>query len=163
MNVNANTILDAICDESSFPMAKVNELESVGDFSEDLDRLIQQKSTEKKWGCVCRLIWVAQRFPSTSVVPMLTQLLYEREDDTCLEALVDALAIISDERAVPVLTRALSYRVSGDDLAFHFNKKVIGALFNIGSEAAMRGVKEALNSREEPIRSFAESLLQHGN
>ena len=46
-----------------------------------------------------------------------------------------------------------------DDLAFHFNKKVIGALAAIGTREAILKIREALDSPEEPIREFAKKIL----
>jgi hypothetical protein len=82
------------------------------------------------------------------------------EDYAYLEAVVDALIIMPDDRAVESLKRALDLRVPGDDLAFHFNKKVITALSAIGSEPAIEGIKQSLSSPEEPIRHFAAACLR---
>ena len=163
MSIEARRVLDAICTGESFTPAMVIPLQRFGDFTEDLNSAIEQASTERRWGCVCRLIWVAQRFPNQSLVPVLVRLLDAREDDTYLEAIVDALALIPANEAVESLSRALSYRLPGDDLAFHFNKKVIVALSAIGSDAAIAGIKEAINSREEPIRDFAAATLERLN
>ena len=109
---------------------------------------------------MCRLIWVVQRFPNQSLVPVLTRLLDARENEGCLEAIMDALIIMPDGRAVESLTRALDVRMAGDDLAFHFTMKVITALSAIGNEAAIEGIRQALDGPEEPIRDFAASTLR---
>lgn len=160
MNENARRILGAICDEDRFPPAMLSQLETVGDFSAELRKQIEQKAIEKRWGCVCRLIWVAQRFPNPDLVPVLAKLLDDREDDTYLEAVVDALVIMPEESAVGPLRRALFYQLPGDDLAFHFNRKIIAALSAVGSDAAIAGIREALKSPEETIQSSAAAALK---
>lgn len=160
MNVSARMILDDLCNDESFRVARLTELAHVGEFSEELRNAIEEKSTQQRWGCVCRLIWVVQRFPNQSLVPILTRLLDAREDYGYLEAIVDALIVMPDGRAVESLKRALYFRVPGDDLAFHFNKKVITALTAIGSESAIEGIKQSLSSPEEPIRRFAAESLR---
>jgi hypothetical protein len=90
-----------------FSPTMLTQLDSIGDCSGELRRAIEQKSDQKQWGCVCRLIWVAQRFPNKSLVPVLARFLDDRADDTCLEAIVDALVIMPDNRAAGPLTRAL--------------------------------------------------------
>jgi HEAT repeat protein len=159
MNTEARRILKKICEDRAFSGETLIPLSTAGDFVDDLQEAIEQQVHEKRWGCVCRLIWVAQRFPDKRFVPALSKLLEARDDDTCLEAIVDALAIMPDERAVRALTRALAYTLPGDDLAFHFNRKVIAALSSIGSEEAIAAIKEALTSPEEPIRNFAKQSL----
>ncbi|HKR11222.1 MAG TPA: hypothetical protein VJT15_04130 [Pyrinomonadaceae bacterium] len=160
MNTSAQRILDDLCNDESFRGSRLAELAQAGEFSEELRSAIEEKSARQRWGCVCRLVWVAQRFPNHSLVPVLTRLLDAREDDGYLEAVVDALIIMPDGRAVESLKAALDYRVPGDDLAFHFNKKVIMALSAIGSEAAIEGIRRSLTSPEEPIRSFAATSLR---
>ena len=99
MNVQARRILDGICTAQSFTPAMLTPLQRLDDFSEELSLAIEQASTERRWGCVCRLVWVAQRFPNQSLVPVLIRLLDAREDDTYLEAIVDALAMIPADGA----------------------------------------------------------------
>jgi hypothetical protein len=92
-------------------------------------------------------------------VPLLAKLLDEREDDGCMEAIVDTLNVMTDARAVSSLKHALSYRMPGDDLAFHFNKKVINALARIGTTEAEAEIEDATKDPEEAIRSFAKYIL----
>lgn len=159
MNLQAQQILDQVCEESAFRVEALAPLTAAGEFGEELQRAIEQNADKKRWGSVCRLIWVAQRFPSRRLVPVLSNLLDAREDDGCLEAIVDALAVMPDKRAVGALTHALSYRLPGDDLAFHFNRKVLAALSAVGNDEAVAAIKEALRSDEEPIRTVASQLL----
>jgi hypothetical protein len=135
-------------------------LRSAGDFVDDLQEAIERQAHEKRWGCLCRLIWVVQRFRDKRFVPVLSKLLEAREDDSYTEAIVDALIVLPDERAVSALSHALAYMLPGDDLAFHFNRKVITALSSIGTEEAIAAIRTALNSPEEPIRAFAEQSLR---
>jgi hypothetical protein len=91
-------------------------------------------------------------------VPLLGRLLDEREND-CMEAIVDTLNVMTDARAVGSLKRALSYRMPGDDLAFHFNKKVINALARIGTTEAESVISEATQDSETAISLFAKEML----
>ena len=73
MNRDARRDLDAICNQESFPASTLTQLERLGDFSQELALAIEQASTKKRWGCVCRLVWVAQRFPNHSPGPCACQ------------------------------------------------------------------------------------------
>jgi hypothetical protein len=150
MNVSARRILDDLCDEESCRVARLSELVHVGEFSEELKNAIEEKSAQQRWGCVCRLIWAVQRFPNRSLVPVLTSLLDAREDYAYLEAVVDALIIIPDDRAVESLKRALALRVPGDDLAFHFNKKVAQAI-PIGDHDGIARMRTTIVSTDDHV------------
>ena len=155
----AAEIVARVCNGQVFRHAMVAELSSDPEFKAGLREAIEAQLPQKNWGCLTRLIWVLQRFPERELVPFLCDLLDARESDNYMEAVVDALNIMLDERAVGALERAMSYRMPGDDLAFHFNKKVLNALARIGSDEAMAVISEALQSPEEAIRAFAKEIL----
>jgi hypothetical protein len=159
MNPQARQLLNNVCAEPAFSREMLAPLRETGDFVDELEDAIERAAGEERWGCVCRLVWVAQRFPNQRLVPLLSRLLDVR-NDVYLEAVVDALTIMPDARAVDALIRALSYRMRGDELAFHFNRKVINALSFIGTESAIAGIREALNDSEEIVRSFAAEILR---
>ncbi len=155
----ATEIVTRVCNGQVFSHAMVGDLSSDPEFKAALREAIEAQVPQKNWGCLLRLIWVLERFPDKDLVPLLSNLLDARENDVYMEEVVDALNIMLDERAVGALKRAMSYRMPGDDLAFHFNRKVINALARIGSDEAMTVVSEALESPEEPIRAFAKEIL----
>ena len=160
MSKAAQQIIAIICQSSQFSPQLIASLPGGADFSDALLEAAEQQALERNWGCICRLIWVMQRLPNKDFVPLLCKLLDERADEVYMEAVVDALNIMSDVRAIEPLRRALSYRMPGDDLAFHFNKKVIGALARIGTAEARTVIAEALQSSDEPIRVFAQDILR---
>jgi hypothetical protein len=155
----AAEIVTRVCNGQLFSHAMVADLSSDPDFKAGLREAIEVQALQKNWGCLLRLIWVLERFPDKDLVPLLSNLLDARENDIYMEEVVDALNIMLDERAVGALKRAMSYRMPGDDLSFHFNMKVLSALTRIGSDEAMAVVSEALQSPEEPIRAFAKEIL----
>ena len=155
----AAEIVTRVCNRQVFSLAMVADLSSDPDYKAALREAIEVQALQKNWGCLLRLIWVLERFPDKDLVPLLCNLLDARENDNYMEEVVEALNIMLDERAVGALERAMSYRMPGDDLAFHFNKKVLNALARIGSDEAMAVVSEALQSPEEPIRDFAKEML----
>jgi len=158
MNESAQRIVDTVCTSSRFSHDLVEGLERNG-FREALGEAITEQAANRNWTCLCRLIWVLHRFPNPDIVPLLARLLYEREDDGCMEAIVDALNVMTDARAVGSLKHALSYRMPGDDLAFHFNKKVINALARIGTPEAEAAIAEAMEDPEPIIQLFATDML----
>jgi hypothetical protein len=159
MNYSAQQLVDTVCHAGRFSFDLIAGWEKDQGFREALKQAIEEQAVAKNWGCVCRLIWILQRFPNPALVPLLGRLLEERENDGCMEAIVDALNIMRDARAVGSLKRALSYRMPGDDLAFHFNKKVINALARIGTNEAETVITEATQDPEDSIRLFAKDML----
>jgi len=155
----AAEIVTRVCNRQVFSRAMVADLSSDPEFKQGLREAIEAHALQKNWGCLVRLIWVLQRFRDRELVPLLCDLLDAREHDVYMEAVVDALNDMPDERAVGALARAMSYQMPGDDLSSHFNMKIIGALARIGSDEAMAVISEALQSPEEPIRAFAKEIL----
>ena len=158
MNENAQRVVDTVCTSSRFSHDLVDGLDRNG-FREALSEAITETAANSHWICLCRLIWVLHRFPNPDLVPLLARLLYERVDDGCMEAIVDTLNVMTDARAVGSLKHALSYRMPGDDLAFHFNKKVINALARISTPEAEAAITEAMEDPEPTIRLFAKDML----
>jgi hypothetical protein len=159
MNDSVRQVLNTICGSARFSPELILSLAAVPDLEKALLAAAEQEVADQRWGCLCRLVWVMQRRPSKEFVPFLCGLLDERQDDGYMEAVIDALNIIPDQRAIHSLTGALSYRMPGDDLAFHFNKKVITALDHIGTDESRAAISLAERSPEEPIRSFAREIL----
>lgn len=159
MNDLTRQIIATICGADRYSNQLINSLPPDANLGPALLAAAEQQAHEMKWRCVCRLIWVMQRLPDKQFVPFLSQLLDDRQNDGCMEAVVDALNVMPDKSAVIALRKALSYRLPGDDLAFHFNKKVILALDRIGTDEALSAIRTAEESPEEPIREFAHQLL----
>jgi hypothetical protein len=58
----------------------------------------------------------------------------------------------------PCIIRVLDYCVYGDD-GRHFNRALINALFKIGTQDALEGIKQAQRSSDDLIKSHAEEFL----
>lgn len=76
-----------------------------------------------------------------------------------MEAVADALLIIKDERSVSSIIKALDYYVDGDE-GYHFNRKLVIALENIGTEEALNGVRRAVENPRVFIREDALEVLE---
>lgn len=128
--------------------------------SDDILAALQEQFTRRDWGALCRLVWVVQCFPDSSFTPLLCDLFDNYRDEVDMEGLADAFWDLRDERSVPALIRALNHYLAGDELSFHFNKKVIYALARIGTKEALEGIKSAMNSAEAKIRDAARQELE---
>jgi len=159
MNSEAQQIVDRVCNDNRFSFDLLRGLESNPGFHEGLREAVEEQAAKKNWMCLCRLVWILNRFPNPDLVLLLARLLDEHDDDGCMEAIVDALNVMTDPRAVGSLKHALAYRMPGDDLAFHFNKKVINALARIGTPEAETAIAEATHDPEPIISSFAKDML----
>jgi hypothetical protein len=149
-----------LCEEHQSVNDFLLMVRGIADLESNLLDALEEARTNEDWGCICKLLWVVERRPSRKFTLFLSDLLDNSRHDVFMEALVDALTLIKDERSVPSLLRALNYYVVGDDLAYHFNRKVIQALANIGTEDAIEGIRKALSDPREPIRAEAEKTLR---
>jgi len=159
MNDLSQQIVGKVCNDHRFSLDVIRGLEGHPEFRHSLRIAIEEQAVKQNWTCLCRLVWILGRFPNPDLVPLLARLLDERGNDGIMEALVDTLNIMRDARAVESLKHALSYRMPGDDLAFHFNKKVINALARMGTPEAESAIAEASRDPEEAISSFAKTML----
>jgi len=71
-----------------------------------------------------------------------------------MEGIADALMDIADEASVPSIIKALEYEVGGD-ADYHFNRKLVQALYNIGTGEAIEGIKRASQSSKELLQEEA--------
>jgi hypothetical protein len=133
---------------------------SSGDLTDDILSALGEGLVRREWGALCRLVWLVQCFPDRKFTPLLCEMFDNYRDSVDMEGLADAFWDLNDERAVPSLIGGLDYYVAGDDLSFHFNKKVIHALSRIGTREAIEGIKTALGSPEPEIRRAAEQELE---
>src|SRR5205085_2221125 len=114
---------------------------SLRDLREDLREALQQQFDANQWGNLLRLIFLVQGsieispkglihrgYPDRKFTSFLCNLLDNHRHDIFMEAIVDALFDIADERSVPSLINALECSLPGDD-DYHFNRKIIQALF----------------------------------
>lgn len=138
----------------------LNELKSVGDFSDDLLSVMQERITAQDWPGLNSIIHAIFLIPpDRRFTELLCGLLDNHRYDGYMEAVADALIDISDERSVPCIIRTLDYYVYGDD-DFHFNRKLIVALYKIGTQESIEGINLALNSPKELIRKEAKEALK---
>lgn len=137
----------------------LSELPKEGDFRGELLDAMHERYQLQDWRNLGRLIWAVGLLPDRMFTELLCDVLDNHKHDEYMEAVADALIDISDEHAVPCIVRALNYRVEGDS-GCHFNRKLINALFKIGTKEAVEGMKQALNSREGLIRESAKDFLK---
>jgi HEAT repeat protein len=76
------------------------------------------------------------------------------------ENVVEILDKLRDERAIPALSKALTYRWSYDEW-LNVPRKSLLALSEIGTPEAMMIIKEATQSPEELIREDATMILEN--
>lgn len=147
-------LLEEEIDTSQF----LTELRSIGDYGEDLLAAMLEQYGRQDWKDLGRLMWAVSLVPDRKFTPLLCDLLNNHRYDAYMEATADALAKIADEKSVSCVIRSLNYRVYGDD-GRHFNRTLIDALYRIGTNEAIEGIKEARTDPDELIRSHAEEFL----
>lgn len=96
---------------------------------------------------------------SRNYLPILCQILNSESHNGLHENVVEILDKLRDERAIPALSKALTYRWSYD-AGLSVPKKALQALAEIETPEAMAIIKEATQSSEELIREEANILLE---
>jgi HEAT repeat protein len=139
----------------------LDELRSVGDFSDDLLQVMKDAVAAQDWPRLNAMLHAAFLVPDRKFTFLLCDLLENYRTETDMEALADLLFDIRDERSVPALIRAFDYYLPVDD-DYHFNRKVLDALHRIGTEEAIEIIKRAVHSPKALIRESAEHLLNRG-
>ena len=160
MNEGFRNIYDRLVDPQRTLDEPLEELKHIGDFGDDLLKAMQEQVEAKNWTVVTRLMHVLFLTVDRKFTPLLCDLLDNRNYDGYMEDIADALIDIQDERCIPSIIRALDYYLWWDSDS-HFNRKLIVALQNIGSDAAVNGLRLALRSPKELIREDAENALRY--
>lgn len=135
------------------------EVKRFNDFANDLLVTIEHYSKLKNTFVLTNLIWTIQYCPSPKFTEVLCFLLENQPESSYLEAIIDALHDIKDEKSIQSLKKVLNHYEAGDD-DFAFNRKVLWALERIGTKEAFDAVKTALDNENEIIREMAEEILE---
>ncbi|MEG4529779.1 HEAT repeat domain-containing protein [Microcoleus sp. D2_18a_D3] len=96
---------------------------------------------------------------SKDYTPILCQILNNESHYGLHERAIEILEVLRDERAVPALSKALTYRWSYD-IWFIVPRKSLFALAEIGTPEAIMIITEATQSSEELIRDDATMILE---
>lgn len=97
---------------------------------------------------------------SKDYTPILCQILNDESNNGLHEPIVEILDVLRDERAIPALSKALTYRWSYDEW-LNVPRKSLLALAEIGTPEAKMIVKEATQSSGELIRDDANMILDN--
>jgi hypothetical protein len=167
MNSNFDSLFSQLCQAEDYYQineanAAIDKLAKSTDITDNLLTKLDEQLTKEGWNCLCRLIFVLQRYPNAKFVPFLCNLLDNYRQEVYMEAIIDALLIINDVQSVPSLIRALNYDLVGD-VDCHFNRKIINALSNIGTKEAIEGIKMALHHRHILVKEEAEKHMEYFN
>jgi hypothetical protein len=158
MNESFRRLYREICGEPQISYDRLQqvyrELKTIGDFRHDLLDAMGEQLERQNWGCLHRLIFAVHVCPDKIFTSLLCQLLDHQKEHGFSESAADALIDIGDERSVPSLISSLDYYEPGDDDR-NFNKKILHALAGIKTEAAMGGLRAALDNPDEQIREAA--------
>lgn len=160
MSDRFETLYRRMCQPITFEdlRAIYRELKTIGDYNHELLAAMQKEVLAERWGCLCKLIWAMPEPTPVIYRDILCSFLDSHRQIEIMEAVVDRMFTLKDEQAVPSLVGVLDHSLIGD-ADFHFNRKVLYALANIGSPAAIAGITSALQSPEEIIRTTAKKEL----
>jgi HEAT repeat protein len=105
-------------------------------------------------------LWLHAAFtrPSAGLVGPLCELLSVRDGYLQHEWVAETLGEIGDPRAIPALSDACSFDVSGDVFR-SLPKRCLQALYEIGTPAALTAIKAQLSSPWPEVRWEAADLL----
>jgi hypothetical protein len=161
MNDQFATLYRRMCNPTTFEELQAihDQLKAIGDFNHDLLAAMEKELLAQNWGCLCKLIWAIPQPTPKAFSGFLCKLLNEHRRDEILEAVADAMFSLKDENTVPSLIGVLDHHLVGD-VDYHFNRKIIHALGNIGSAEAIKGIELAFNSPEEIIKRAAQTELR---
>lgn len=160
MNDQFEALYRRMCNPITFTEIEAihQQLRTIGDFNHDLLAAMEEELLAQRWGCLCKLIWAIPQPTPKLFSSFLCKLLNEHRRDEILEAVADAMFTLKDENAVQSLVGALNHYLVGD-ADYHFNRKILYALGNIGSTEAIKGIESALNHPEEIIRKAAQKEI----
>ncbi|BBD59696.1 hypothetical protein NIES2109_24870 [Nostoc sp. HK-01] len=97
---------------------------------------------------------------SKDYTPILCQILNDESNNGLHESVVELLDVLRDERAIPALSKALTYRWSYD-IWFNVPRKSLLALAEIGTPEAKMIIESADQSPEELISEDANLILDN--
>ncbi|BAY09235.1 HEAT repeat domain-containing protein [Calothrix sp. NIES-2098] len=97
---------------------------------------------------------------SNDYTPILCQILNDESNNGLHESVIELLDVLRDERAIPALSKALTYRWSYDEW-FNVPRKSLLALAEIGTPEAKMIIEEAAQSPEELISEDANLILDN--
>lgn len=139
-------------------LKEIKSLYETYDLSDDLVQSIYDQEKKQNWNCIQGLILGILSNPSKKFTTVLCHLLDNYKSVLNIEDIIDLLFDIKDEASVPSIIIALDYSVVGDDY-YHFNRKCLQVLAEIGDEKAVSALKTALNNDRKEIKDEALRLL----
>ncbi len=133
----------------------------VAGLSVDVDEILREfkwliESSDYSIGGL--LISVAFAHPSSTFVEPLCELLELHDPKMLNEDIVELLGELNDQRAIPILVKALSYRFP-DDTNLSLPVKALHSLNQIGGDTAMRVLQDTTKAPEEILRFTANEIL----
>lgn len=97
---------------------------------------------------------------SKDYTPILCQILNDESNNGLHESVIELLDVLRDERAIPALSKALTYRWSYD-IWFNVPRKSLLALAEIGTPEAKMIIESAAQYPEELISEDANLILDN--
>ncbi|ALF53046.1 hypothetical protein ACX27_09615 [Nostoc piscinale CENA21] len=97
---------------------------------------------------------------SKDYTPILCQILNDESNNGLHESVIELLDGLRDERAIPALSKALTYRWSYDEW-LNVPRKSLLALAEIGTPEAKKIIESAAQSPEELISEDANLILEN--
>lgn len=163
MNTKFDSLYREICGQPQISYDRFREirqqLSTIGDFSDDLLKSVNEQMSKRDWLCVQRLIFLIQIVPSTKFTEVLCDLLENHKEQGFADSIVDVLFDIKDSNAIDALKGCLTYYEVGDD-DLNFNKKVLFALEEIKAREAFDAIKTQLMSEHPSIKETAEEIVK---
>lgn len=128
--------------------------------SEVIQELEKYASNPADYPAASFVMMAAWRNLSKDYTPILCQILNDESNNGLHESVIELLDVLRDERAIPALSKALTYRWSYDEW-LNVPRKSLLALAEIGTPEAKMIIESAVQSPEELISEDANLILDN--
>ncbi|MDZ8093947.1 MAG: HEAT repeat domain-containing protein [Nostoc sp. DedQUE05] len=128
--------------------------------SEVIQELEKYASNPEDYPGASFVMMAAWRNLSKDYTPILCQILNDESNNGLHESVIELLDVLRDERAIPALSKALTYRWSYDEW-LNVPRKSLLALAEIGTPEAKMIIESAAQSPQELISEDANLILDN--
>ncbi|MBD2493762.1 HEAT repeat domain-containing protein [Nostoc sp. FACHB-280] len=147
--------------ESSLLLKEMNkEFETSPPLVSEVIQELEEYASNPDYPVASFIMMAAWSNLSKDYTPILCQILNDENNNGLHESVIELLDVLRDERAIPALSKALTYRWSYDEW-LNVPRKSLLALAEIGTPEAKIIIESAAQSPEELISEDANLILDN--